>query len=322
MATQDIQVIKQEINQGTTAIVLENFDLSSAAVRLGAQNLSPDVSTIEKYSVNGAYVIGEGEQKKLNLIGKETQEVVNLKSVGAIKITEEALRQKNFSGFIEELQNKLAANIIAAVDNAVLKGYTNSNSTSRDAVLMREWAPLNSADKVAFDPASGESFITELIAASSFGDFQSGDSNIALSPRGFSTLQTEALDKNSPVSVNAISRKGAFDVVGLNTQVIKGLSIDNFAPASKDTAGENSISNGSLALVGDFSSIQLAIDSIQTKIFTEQFGGEDLSGTNHVVIVLEAFFRATVDTDGGNFTSIVLPGFEEEPEVPVEGEDE
>lgn len=315
MATQ-IDVIKQEINKGSTAIVLDSFDTNSATVRLGAQNLSPDVSTIEKYSVDGAYVIGEGEQKKLNLIAREAQEVVSLKSVGAVKVTEEALRQDNFSSFIGELQKKLAANVIAGVDNAVLKGYTASATS--DSAKMEEWAPLNSSNKVVFDPATDSNFIAELITASSLNDFQSGDNKIALSPRGFSTLQTEALDKNSPVSVNAITTDGAFYVAGLSSQVIKGLSLDNFAPASKG-AGDNNIDNGTLALVGDFSSISLSISSIETKIFTEQFAGEDLSGTNHIVIVLEAFFRAAIDTDGGNFTSIVLPGFDGEPVVPPEG---
>lgn len=296
---QDIEKLTSKINTGTTKLIFNNFADKSAVVRLGARSLSPDVKKLEEWTTGPAVVIGEGDLKPLTLVGKNELKTVDLKAVVAFRYSDEALMESNFDEIFKNVTVGASANLIAAMDNAIIKGEVDS--TGDDATAMKAMAPLLVGTKVPFeikgDASDATNFLGKLLEVTSVDDISSENSNVALSAKGLSLLRSGTLDKNYALGLNSISSNDVIELGGSSIRRIKGLGTKNYAPAKYGllvSDDEKPESNNVLALAGEFSGINLAIKAVKTKYFDQYYKGLDLSSANEVVFVSEIFFRVAI----------------------------
>lgn len=310
MALSDV-INVEDIQVETRKVIDESYDTFSYLGRLGSTIEAFGTTRLDVLRTSGAYSLQEGETKKLTPITLDSLTFTQGKTVAAVPISVEALKDKGSDWVTTQVIAGLTNDIIRGMDFAVLLG-TNSADGS-DVSWLTESNIASNATAIYGSGATGDGnvelgFLDDAYALAPI------DSGIALGERAYRALSRARNTFSGNLQNTNFNPNTPFILDGNTAQLVKGLDYTNYA---KKKPKAELIDSGVRSIVGDFSNVHLAIDTLDIRFAEEgTFGGINLLETNTKLVLAEIFWKVAVE-DISSFVAVKDEETEPvDPEVP------
>lgn len=301
MALSDV-INVEDIQQETREIINESYDNFSYLGRLGATIEAFGTTRLDILRTSGAYSLQEGETKKITPISLDRLTFTQGKTVAAVPISVEALKDKGSDWVTNEVIAGLTNDIVRGMDFAVLLGTNSADGTDiswlSTSNIASNSTPLNAVE--------GQEELLTLDAAYELAPIDSG---IALGERAYRALSRARNAFSGNLQNTQFNPKDPFILDGNTAQLVRGLDYKNYAHKKLKSS---LIDSGVRSIVGDFSNIHLAIDELDIRIAEEgTFGGINLLETNTKLVLAEIFWKVAIE-DIESFVTVKDAAAEEE----------
>lgn len=260
---------------------------TSCLSRAGASNVSYETTGVRSMSLGGAAVVGEGEEKPLSNLAISEEDLLTLKLVHMMVVTDEFEDTKEGRALAAEYINEAARSISVSSDIAILNGTNPATG-----LAVAAYSASNLKDNATAVTVDGTTVVTNedaLIGAlSAAADPEFG----LLSKAGFSAV-AYASTTNGSKYPNA-SRNETFSFWTTDVARCEAVGLDGWDEASQTT-------NNVLGYFGNFSRIVRAFTDVQVRVKDAgTVGTHNLTTENKTLYIVEQTMKFYVE-DPSNF---------------------